>query len=86
MIKVFLRINHTIVDNAVEETMKKVMNSNYDVLTKGRQTFCPFTNQSVGAPAAYKRMYDFFKENVGCSGMSCLDWIKWSALKKRSYQ
>lgn len=76
MIKAFLEKNCAIIDNAVESTMKTVMNSNSDILTKGRQTFCPFTNQSVSAPVAYKRMFDFFKSNVGCGGLGCLDWIR----------
>lgn len=65
-----------LIDSVVTRVMNDLINSNSDTLTSGRQTFCPFTNQSVTAALAYKRAYDFLSENCGMVGMSCLDWIK----------
>lgn len=75
MVETFLKKNQPYVDNCVHEVMKKILETNSDILTRGRQTFCPFTNQSVTSAVAYKRMYEFLTENSGNQCLSCLEWI-----------
>lgn len=73
MIKVFILRHYPVLNSACEKTINHLTNTNSDVLTAGRQTSCAFTNQSVPAAAAYKRVYDFFKDNLGQSSFNCLD-------------
>nr|APG77880.1 polymerase PB1 [Hubei earwig virus 1] len=76
MSKIFL-IKHTAyIDEISDKVINNFMERNSDILTKGRQTFCPFSNQSTTAAVAYKRMYEFFKLNTGKKTYNCLEWIK----------
>nr|QPL15381.1 polymerase PB1 [Hymenopteran orthomyxo-related virus OKIAV174] len=72
----FLKENCASIDSCVNKVMEKIAHSNSDVLTKGRQTLDSFTNQSVTASVAYKRMYDFYQYEFNCGTMSCLEWIR----------
>lgn len=76
MCRNFVDKNHSLIDTTVDKLMQKLMNTNADALTAGRQTFCPFTTQSVTAATAFKRALDFLSENHGASSMSCLEWIQ----------
>lgn len=76
MIKKFLKTHHRTVDELADKTINKLMHGNSDVLTRGRQTYCPFTDQSVTAATAYKRFHDFFTDNLGPIGPSCLEWTQ----------
>lgn len=67
---------HTLVDSAVESTMQEVTMSSSDVLTKGRQTFCPFTEQSVTVAQAYENAYNFLEDNGVKDIYSLIGWIK----------
>lgn len=72
----FLMKYCTHIDATVDEIWKFFINTNSDILTKGRQTFCPFSNQSVTAVQAYETAYNFLKENTGEKGFGCLEWIQ----------
>lgn len=47
-----------------------------DILTQGRQTFCPFKEQTVTAAQAYESAFNFLNENTGRDCFSLLDWIQ----------
>ena len=76
MVGNFLKEHHLHIDNCVDRIMEKALQTNSDILTKGRQTFCPFTNQSVTSATAYRRFYEFLVKNTGELGMSCLEWVR----------
>lgn len=75
-VEIFLLKYHTLVDCAVDQTMQEVTLSNSNVLTKGRQTFCPFQEQSVTAAQAYENAYNFFEANGVNDCHSLIGWVK----------
>lgn len=76
IVKKFLSKNQAHIDSCADSIMKRILKRNADILTKGRQTFCPFTNQSVTSAVAYKRMYEFLPENNGMQCITCFEWIQ----------
>lgn len=76
MIEKFLKTHHRTVDEIADKVINKLLHGNSDILTRGRQTYCPFTDQSVTAATAYKRFHDFFVDNLGPIGPSCLEWAQ----------
>lgn len=76
MVEKFLEKNVTFIDQIADEVIKKSMHINVDLLIKGRQTFCPFTYQSVTAAIAYQRIYEFLSNNSGKQCVSCLEWLQ----------
>lgn len=70
MIVKFLTTHHRIIDEIADTVIHK------NILTRGKQTYCPFTDQSITAATAYKRFHDFFTDNMGPIGPSCLEWIQ----------
>lgn len=43
---------------------------------KGRQTWCPFTQQSLSSASANNNMAEFFTKNLGIKAFSCLEWLQ----------
>lgn len=72
----FLIKHCTLVDSAVNQTMQEITMSNSDILTRGRQTFCPFQEQSVTAAQAYENAYNFFEMNGVQDCHSLIGWVK----------
>lgn len=72
----FLQKNQATIDNIVDRVMEELSMQNSDILTKGKQTFCPFAERSLTAAQAYRNMYDFFVSNGAPTTMSTLEWIK----------
>nr|AYP67573.1 PB1 [Old quarry swamp virus] len=72
----FVKEHHVEIDRLAEQVVQKSLHRNSDILTKGRQTNDCFTGQSVTASVAYKRMADFFRDNLGVRSTSCLEWIR----------
>ncbi|CAB3222415.1 unnamed protein product [Arctia plantaginis] len=68
--------HHTQMDSVVRRVMDKLLNQSSDILTQGRQTFCPFREQSVTAAQAYKTAFDFLSDNTRRDCFSLLDWIQ----------
>lgn len=68
--------NNESINNTVQSVMNHLQNTNSSVLTKGRQTWCPLTNQSLPSASAYNNMANFFKRNTGMTATTCLEWIK----------
>nr|QMP82338.1 polymerase PB1 [Coleopteran orthomyxo-related virus OKIAV179] len=76
MTKKFLVKYHKQIDRIVDKTMKNMIETNSDILTKGRQTFDPFFRRSVTSAIAYKRFHEMLKLNTGAKSFSCLEWIQ----------
>lgn len=76
MFKQLLIDNYENITLAVKQTMNTLMMTNSDALTKGRQTWCPFSRQSLPSAMAYIKMSQFFKDNTGVRATNCLEWIK----------
>jgi hypothetical protein len=51
----FLKKFHQETDGSAEEIMNVMMNTNSDILTKGRQTFDPINEKSTTASRAYRK-------------------------------
>lgn len=68
--------NNESINNTVQSVMNHLQNTNSSVLTKGRQTWCPLTNQSLPSASAYNNMANFLKRNTGMTATVCLEWIK----------
>nr|QED21504.1 PB1 [Lestrade virus] len=64
------------IDNIADKVIDYFMNTNADLLTKGRQTCCPLTYKSVPAATAFRTMYDFLKRETGMKIFSGLEWIQ----------
>lgn len=65
-----------LLQRCVDDVVRHCLNTNSDVLTKGRQTFCPFINQSVTAAQAYENAYTFLSENTGEVGFGVFEWVQ----------
>ncbi|CAH0397660.1 unnamed protein product [Chilo suppressalis] len=68
--------NKTQIDTVVDRVMDNILNQSSDVLTQGRQTFCPFREQSVTAAQAYETAFDFLNMNTGRDCFSLIDWLQ----------
>lgn len=75
-VETFLKRYHTLIDSAVDQTMQEVTLSGSDILTKGRQTFCPFQEQSVTAAQAYENAYNLFEANYVTDCHRLIGWVK----------
>lgn len=64
------------INSTVQSVMNHLQNTNSSVLTKGRQTWCPLTRQSLPSASAYNNMASFFKANTGRSATTCLEWMQ----------
>ncbi|CAG9785645.1 unnamed protein product [Diatraea saccharalis] len=64
------------IKTVVERVMDQIMSQISDILTQGRQTFCPLREQSVTAAQAYEAAFDFLNTNTGRDCFSLLDWIQ----------
>lgn len=74
MTEEFLLKYCTHIDNTVDDIIKRCLNTNSDVLTKGRQTFCPFTGQSLTAAQAYENAIN---KNMKIKiGFGVFEWIQ----------
>lgn len=72
----FLIENKTQTDTVVDRIMDSILNQSSDILTQGRQTFCPFREQSVTAAQAYETAFDFLTTNTGKDCFSLIDWLQ----------
>lgn len=68
--------NREPINETVQSVMNHQQNTNSSVLTKGRQTWCPLTKQSLPSASAYNNMAAFFKTNTGKNATTCLEWMK----------
>jgi len=79
--KIFVQKNKYIIDKTSSKIIKEIMIDNADVLTKGRQTWDPFSRCSVASPDAFKEMMEFFQKNTKKSSYTMIEWIQcWSDL------
>ncbi|CAF4946501.1 unnamed protein product [Pieris macdunnoughi] len=60
----FVRTNGPQIDATLESVFNKLKKSNADVLTQGKQTFCPFKKQNVTASQAYEEALIFLENNT----------------------
>lgn len=63
-------------NSIIDKVMDEIFNQSSDILTQGRQTFCPFWEQSVTTAQAYEVAFDFLQENTGRNCFSLVDWIQ----------
>lgn len=68
--------NRESIHQTVQSVMNHLQNTNSSVLTKGRQTWCPLTCQSLPSASAYNNMANFFKKNTGMTATTCLEWLQ----------
>lgn len=59
----FLKRNFSQITKCAQESIQEAMSTNSDVLTKGKQTWDPFTEASVPCPQAYLTACDFLQKN-----------------------
>lgn len=78
MTEEFLLRYCTHIDSTVSKIIQKALNTNSDVLTRGRQTFCPFTQQSITSAQAYENAYNFLSENTGEVGFGVFEWVQYT--------
>lgn len=76
MFRATLRENHWPIITSTRATMSHLMNTNASVLTKGRQTWNPFLQQSFPSGQAFNNMADFFKVNTDQVAFTCLEWMQ----------
>nr|UMO75713.1 MAG: polymerase PB1 [Xinjiang sediment orthomyxo-like virus 4] len=61
--KKFLMENYQKIDEVIEETIEKFSTQNSDILTTGKQTWCPLSYASVPCPIAYNNFCKFLTLN-----------------------
>lgn len=71
----FLSNYHSLIRTETEATIERMKTHNASVLTKGCQTWDPFSEKSIPCPLAYRRMERLMNENLGTRTMNCLDWL-----------
>nr|QMP82355.1 polymerase PB1 [Dermapteran orthomyxo-related virus OKIAV170] len=76
MISSFLLKHSSTIDNVVEEVITKNLHANSDLLTRGKQTLCPMSDKSVAASTAYKRVFDFYQENLGLNNLTMFEYMR----------
>nr|AYR04798.1 polymerase PB1 [Longchuang virus] len=69
------------IDICARRLLDEARTTNSSILTRGRQTWEPFTQRSVTSPDAYKETLEFFEKNLNRSNYNMLEWIQaWSQL------
>lgn len=68
--------HHKAITQCAEATISEITNTNSDVLTKGRQTWCPIMQISLPSAQAYSNMAKLFKRNLGKDSTTCFEWIQ----------
>lgn len=63
MYKKFLLENHSSIISVANEVMTDANTTNSDILTQGKQTWCPIKQKSLPSSNAYQNMADFFRSN-----------------------
>nr|QPZ88434.1 putative polymerase PB1 [Soybean thrips quaranja-like virus 2] len=77
----FVREYHNEIDECARKLLLQIKTENSDTLTRGRQTWEPFSQRSVPSPDAYKEMLEFFEKNTGKTNFTMIEWIEsWSSL------
>jgi hypothetical protein len=71
-----LKKNHALIDSITNKVIEEAIHTNSDILTEGRQTFCPFISKSVTAAEAYQNMCDFLTRNGASKTMTTIEWIQ----------
>lgn len=71
----FLRANWSSIREISEKVIEKYLATNSDVLTKGRQTWCPLTESSIPSAQAYMNMCDFLVANGKPNHHSLLEFL-----------
>nr|UQS95353.1 MAG: PB1 [Byreska virus] len=72
---IFLKNNKQHIIETVENVVTRSLNINADVLTKGKQTYCPLNESSLPCAKAYKNMMNFFIKNGAPSNMTLYQLI-----------
>nr|QEM39320.1 PB1 [Guadeloupe mosquito quaranja-like virus 3] len=71
----FLNDNFNHIRDTVEQEVTRMMSQNSDILTRGRQTYCPLTESSLPCPRAYKNMMEFLCKNGSLPNLSVFQLI-----------
>ncbi|URQ09139.1 replicase PB1 [Halyomorpha halys orthomyxo-like virus 1] len=76
MYKRMLVENFQAISQIADTVISETMITNSDVLTQGRQTWCPISCKSIPSAQAYMVMADYLKKETGVTSSNCLEWIK----------
>lgn len=76
MFKAFLVKNSEAIRSTCNKVMEKLLSTNSDILTKGRQTWDCIYKQSVTSAIAYNRMAKLFRDHLGIRATNCFEWIE----------
>nr|AJG39091.1 PB1 [Wuhan Mosquito Virus 3] len=76
MAKGFLIDYHKELKRCAQEAIQGAMITNSEVLTKGKQTWCPFTESSVPCPQAYLEACEFLVKNGKPNHHTLLEFIQ----------
>lgn len=71
-----LKKNQATITHIANNTIQQHITMKCDVLTKGRQTWCPLTRRSVPSSTAFQEIKGFFKLNLGTFAINCFEWIR----------
>jgi len=64
------------ITSCASKVIEMAFTRNSDILTQGRQSWCPLKQSSLPAAQAYNEMSQFFRTNLGYSSTSCLEWLQ----------
>lgn len=76
MFKRMLVDNFDNISRIAKDTIADALQTNSDVLTKGRQTFDCIKETSVSSSTAYQVMSEIYKLNLKKDSSNCLEWIQ----------
>lgn len=76
MFKKQLKENFKDITTLAKRVINESLNTNSDVLTKGRQTFHCIKEVSVASSTAYQVMAEIYKMNLKKDSSNCLEWIQ----------
>lgn len=69
----FEKKHHQKIDEISNSVIEKMMSTNSDLLTKGRQTMCRLRLKSMPAPQAYANFLDVMTDNSGKKTFSMVE-------------
>nr|QGA70921.1 RNA-dependent RNA polymerase [Wuhan Mosquito Virus 4] len=73
--RAFLFKNQKLITKVVENEMTIMVTQNSDILTRGKQTYCPLIESSMPCPRAYKNMLAFFTKNGSPPNLTLIQLI-----------
>nr|QPN36968.1 hypothetical protein [Ganwon-do orthomyxo-like virus] len=77
MCKDFVNENQNLLDKCAYNTVELLIRTNSDVLTAGKQTWCPIEERSTESVNAYKAVSEIFRANIKAHSYNCLQWIRY---------